>query len=54
MKITIKDVAKKSGVSIATVSRVINNIDNVSDDIREKVEKAIKEFNYQPYLIGRR
>lgn len=50
---TIKDVAKKSGVSIMTVSRVINNTSYVKKETREKVLKTIKELNYHPNSIGR-
>ena len=45
-KITIKDIAKLSGVSFKTVSRVINNEKNVKDTTRERVEKLLKEFNF--------
>nr|VVV05650.1 HTH-type transcriptional regulator GalR [Aliivibrio wodanis] len=44
---TIRDIAKYSGVSIATVSRVINNNGKVSDAARHSVEAAIAKFNYQ-------
>lgn len=50
---TIKDVAKKAGVSIATVSRVINKLGYVSDETEKKVFEAVKELNYQPNLLGR-
>ena len=43
-KINIRDVAKRSGVSIATVSHVINQTKNVSPATREKVENSIKEL----------
>jgi DNA-binding LacI/PurR family transcriptional regulator len=49
----IKDVAKKAGVSISTVSSVINNNKPVSQELREKVEKAIDELDYRPHLIAR-
>ncbi len=45
---TIKDIARISGYSIGTVSRVINNRADVSDQARQAVEKAIREYNYQP------
>ncbi|WP_295893567.1 LacI family DNA-binding transcriptional regulator [uncultured Vibrio sp.] len=44
---TIRDLAKLSGVSIATVSRVLNNNERVSDDTRLAVEQAMVELNYQ-------
>lgn len=46
-KYTIKDIAKLSGVSVATVSRVINNNGRFSEQTRYKVEKVIKETGYQ-------
>lgn len=50
---TISDVAKTAGVSIGTVSAVINNKANVKDTTREKVLKAIKELNYHPNANAR-
>ena len=44
----IKDIAREAGVSTATVSHVINKTKYVSDETREKVQKAIKKFNYHP------
>ncbi|HHW69985.1 MAG TPA: LacI family transcriptional regulator [Clostridiales bacterium] len=49
----IYEIAKKAGVSIATVSRVINNNPNVRDETREKVEAAIREANYTVNDIAR-
>lgn len=46
--VTIHDVAKKAGVSITTVSWVINEKGNISDETRQKVWKAIDELNYVP------
>lgn len=43
-KITIKDIAKLSGVSFKTVSRVINNEKNVKDTTRERVEKTLERI----------
>ena len=43
---TIKDVAKKAGVSIATVSRVLNKKDRVKEETRQKVLSVINELNY--------
>ena len=53
MKLNIYDIAKESGVSIATVSRVINNTGNVSDKTRKKVESVIKKVGYKPNEVAR-
>ncbi len=45
---TIRDIAKISGYSIGTVSRVINNRADVSPEAREIIEKVIQEQNFQP------
>ncbi|MHA0858122.1 LacI family DNA-binding transcriptional regulator [Paenibacillus sp. CMAA1364] len=50
---SIRDVAKLAGVSVATVSRVLNNKGYVSDNTREIVEKCIKDLNYTPNEIAR-
>ncbi|MGC4378564.1 LacI family DNA-binding transcriptional regulator [Fictibacillus sp. Mic-4] len=50
---TIKEVAKEAGVSVATVSRVINNNGYVNDETRKRVEKAIQSLNYQPNDVAR-
>jgi LacI family transcriptional regulator len=53
MTMTIKDVARIAGVSVATVSRVINESGYVNIDTRKKVEAAIKEMNYTPNEVAR-
>lgn len=53
MAASIKDVAKTAGVSIATVSRVLNNIDVVNEDTKRKVLDAIKELGYRPNIVAR-
>lgn len=50
---TIQDIAKEAGVSVATVSRVLNKTNTVTEKTRNKVELAIKELNYQPSMLGR-
>lgn len=50
---TIKDVAKLAGVSVATVSRVLNDYDNVRGETVQAVKKAIKELDYHPNFLGR-
>lgn len=46
--VTIKDVAKVAGVSIATVSRVVHGNGQVGDDCRARVKKIIEELGYRP------
>ncbi len=50
---TIKDIAKKANVSIATVSRVLNDSDLVSEETKEHIKKIIKEMDYQPNALAR-
>lgn len=49
----IYDIANKSGVSIATVSRVLNNSEKVSAVTRERVLAVMEEFNYTPNAFAR-
>ena len=53
-KVTIKDVAKKASVSIATVSRYLNNPASIREDKRKRVKKAIEELNYKPFTFARK
>ncbi len=53
MAATIYDVAKKAGVGIGTVSRVINNSTQITSSTKEKVLKAIEALNYQPHAMAR-
>lgn len=46
MSITIKDIAKKAGVSPSTVSRTINNHYSISEETKEKVRKVMDELGY--------
>ncbi|MFC0229327.1 HTH-type transcriptional regulator GalS [Serratia aquatilis] len=48
MNITIRDVAKRASVSVATVSRVLNNSALTSKETREQVLKAVAELGYRP------
>nr|WP_287855229.1 LacI family DNA-binding transcriptional regulator [Klebsiella sp.] len=50
---SIQKIARLAGVSVATVSRVLNNSDTVKEKNRERVLQAIKESNYQPNLLAR-
>lgn len=49
----IYDISKAAGVSIASVSRVINGADNVSEKTREKVLKVIDQYGYTPNAYAR-
>ncbi|MCM0649533.1 LacI family transcriptional regulator [Clostridium swellfunianum] len=49
----INDVAKEAGVSITTVSRVLNNNYPVKEETRIKIEKAIEKLNYKPNTMAR-
>jgi len=53
MNITINDVAAEAGVSITTVSRVLNNNYPVKKETRERIEKAIKKLDYTPNAMAR-
>ncbi|MEH7118139.1 LacI family DNA-binding transcriptional regulator [Neobacillus vireti] len=50
---TIRDVAKKAGVSVATVSRALNDKGYVHEDTRKLINKAIQELNYKPNEVAR-
>ena len=53
LRITMNDVAKAAGVSITTVSHVINNTRNVESTTREKVEFAMQQLGYRPNSLAR-
>lgn len=50
---TIKDVAREAGVSVATVSRVLNNKGYVNEETRKRVSEAITKLNYKPNAVAR-
>lgn len=50
--VSIKDVAKKAGVAISTVSKVLNGYPNVSEETKKKVNEAIAELNFVPNMIA--
>ncbi|MBI1682491.1 LacI family DNA-binding transcriptional regulator [Caulobacter hibisci] len=52
-KVTIHDVARLSGVSIKTVSRVLNREPNVKADTRDRVQEAVASLNYRPNISAR-
>lgn len=49
---TIKDIAKKSGLAVGTVSRILNNRGYISEASKKRVENAMKELNYQPNIMA--
>ncbi|MEX2116327.1 MAG: LacI family DNA-binding transcriptional regulator, partial [Bacteroidota bacterium] len=53
MRVTIKEVAEKAGVSIATVSRVFNDQSVVLDETRKAVEEAARSLKYSPNSSAR-
>lgn len=53
MAASIKDVAREAGVSIATVSRVLNDVDVVNEETKKKVTDAIKKLDYRPNIVAR-
>ena len=48
-KVTIEDIAKKANVSIATVSRIINNKGSVKKETHQRVLEVMEELNFHPY-----
>ena len=50
---TIRDVARIAGVSVASVSRTINDSGYVSPSTREKIEKVIREYDFHPNMSAR-
>jgi len=51
--VTIKDVAKEAGVAISTVSNVINQVDNVSAETKQRVLEAVDKLKYVPNFNAR-
>ena len=51
---TMKDVAEKAGVSIATVSNSLSGAKYVSPLVKEKIQQAITDLNYTPNRISKR
>lgn len=53
-RITSRDVARRASVSIATVSRVLNHVGNVSPEVQDKVLRAAADLDYQPSRAAQR
>ena len=50
---TLKEIASMAGVSVATVSYVLNNTAQVSEETRKRVEKIIKETGYRSNILAK-
>ena len=53
-KVSIEDVARKAGVSITTVSRVINKFSSVKEDNRVRVQEAVRQLKFKPSVYAQR
>jgi LacI family transcriptional regulator len=53
MPVRMKDIARDCGVSVVTVSKVLRNHADISEETRERVLKRMRELNYQPNLAAR-
>jgi len=52
-RVTIRDVAKRAGVSITTVSKALNNYPDVNEETKQRIEKIVREMDYVPDAVGR-
>lgn len=53
MAVTLRDVAVKAGVSVRTVSNVVNGFQHIAPGTRARVQAALEELNYRPNLVAR-
>ncbi len=51
--VTIRDIARQAGVSVATISRFINKNAPVSPDVAERIQKVMEALNYKPHIAAR-
>lgn len=52
MAVTLKDIARRVGVSITTVSRALGGYDDVADETRQRILQAAREMGYRPHIIA--
>jgi LacI family transcriptional regulator len=53
MAITMKDIAKELGLSVVTISKVLRNHPDISDETRERVLRHVRDLDYQPNILAR-
>ncbi|HEY9141145.1 MAG TPA: LacI family DNA-binding transcriptional regulator, partial [Bryobacteraceae bacterium] len=53
MAVTMKDIARELGLSVVTISKVIRNHSDISEETRQRVLRRIKELNYEPNMAAR-
>ena len=53
MAVTLRDVAERAGVSVRTVSNVVNGFQHIAPATRARVQAALEELNYRPNLVAR-
>ncbi|MEO6983023.1 MAG: LacI family DNA-binding transcriptional regulator, partial [Edaphobacter sp.] len=53
MAVRLKDIARDLGVSVVTVSKVLRGNADIGDETRRRVQKRMKELNYQPNMMAR-
>jgi DNA-binding LacI/PurR family transcriptional regulator len=53
MTMRVKDIAKELGVSVVTISKVLRDHPDISDETRERVLKYVKKVDYQPNILAR-
>ena len=52
-RVTVRDIAKVAGVSVASVSNVLNGVDKVSEETRERIIQVMLDLDYHPNLVAR-
>jgi LacI family transcriptional regulator len=52
MSVTLKDIARKVGFSVTTVSRALNDYDDVSEETRQLIKRVAQEMGYHPHVIA--